>query len=354
MNRKPLIGICVGETENKIHDPKYKLLTIRVESYNRKPTDFIRFTLDKLNLNNNSVEGELLQKNENGLTWKNGVYPLPDVIYMQCRFDKKSIIPILENTSIPIFNSTFFDKIDNYNFFTRNEALKKLIPKTFLIKDYKDIENFFATNSKTILKPVKGFSGRGIVFIEKIEKDSYIAKYHLNKKSEEKIFTNIESLWRWIKESYHNDEYIIQEYITTIQKNSYPTDIRINFNRNEKGEWEVIRIFGRTALNGTHVGSKKGIHFTIFTLHSFLSKVFSEVEANEIVNKIIEIGKTICTAFENENEHMADLGVDFLLSHNKQLWLIEINTFPAPAGNDRSVTLPLEYAYYLATSKKNK
>ncbi|WP_409273469.1 YheC/YheD family protein [Neobacillus sp. SCS-31] len=348
MNRHPFVGICVGETAETIHDPNFKLLHIRLNSYNGKPVNFIKFTLDKLDLRNKSVTGDLWMGGNKEIPWKEGVYPLPQVIFMQCRFRKKSLEPFI-NKGITIFNSVFFDKIDNINFFAAHPELSPYAPETKLIKNSGEIEEFLFKREKAFLKPVNGFSGRGIVYIEKTGDGTIKANYHLNKSSEEASFPNCQELWKWINESYFQDRYVIQECIDSIRKRGMPTDIRLNMNRNEKGEWEVIRLFGRMALNGTHMGSKKGIHFFPSTLSSILSERLTKKAIENIEQKLIQLGYTICNCFEKDNEHMADLGIDFMIDQHKRIWLIEINTFPSPAGNDPSVTLPLEYARFIAT-----
>ncbi|RDU36727.1 hypothetical protein DRW41_11775 [Neobacillus piezotolerans] len=348
MNPYPFVGICVGETEETIHDPNFKLLHIRLNSYSGKPVNFIKFTLDHLDLKNKTVKGDLWVKEGEELPWKAGVYPLPQVIFMQCRFRKKSLEPFL-NKGVTIFNSVFFNKIDNINFFARHEELRPYAPETKVIKDSSQIEEFLLKREKAFLKPVNGFSGRGIVYIEKTGDGKIKANYHLNKSSEEASFPNCLELWKWIYESYCQDQYVVQECIDSIRKRGIPTDIRLNMNRNEKGEWEVIRLFGRMALNGTHMGSKKGIHFFPSTLSSILSERLTKKAIEKIEQELIELGYTICSCFEKDNEQMADLGIDFMIDQNKRIWLIEINTFPSPAGNDRSVTLPLEYARFIAT-----
>ncbi|MGW5891917.1 hypothetical protein, partial [Priestia megaterium] len=82
----PFIGICVSKVKPLFE----KLSRERLENYSGDAI-LITFHIEDLNLSKRNVKGVCWEKLGESINRKEGVYPLPDVIYLQCYVDNNVI-----------------------------------------------------------------------------------------------------------------------------------------------------------------------------------------------------------------------------------------------------------------------
>ncbi|MDE5412682.1 YheC/YheD family protein [Alkalihalobacterium chitinilyticum] len=349
---KPTLGICVGRKENKKR--KAFLLMVRrrlVEYKNNHFKDVIVFTMDKLSLSNFTVTGERFHWSNEEIMKETGTYPLPDVVYIQSEFHFDELQALEKVLPGKVFNNHFYTKYECIEILSKNNYLRPHIPETSLLGNLDDLHTYTKKFNQFYLKPVKGHSGEGIYYIELLGNGNV----NCVGKREKFIFDNCSNLVEWFQQYFQPNIYMVQEAITTKKwKEDKSTDIRLNMNKNGNGVWEVSFLVGRIAMNKVFVAAGAGNNVLIYIDH-LLKQLFSD-KSHEIIKKsIIDLGYSICKTFDKTKYNMGDLGIDLGMDNQGKLWIFEVNHLPHPFHklNDKSLTLPFEYAYFLTQKKGN-
>lgn len=342
---RPCIGICVGPTQENIRKIFHHLVKIRLAKYATNPfEDIIVFTLDGLNLSECSLTGHRALSTERGLRWVTGTYSLPNVIYVQSEFKYDELKTIEQVLPGKIFNNHFYDKMECWSILSQNLLLKPNLPKSKLLETPEDIGDYLGQFRSVYLKPILGHSGKGIIKT-KLLKNGQVERFCLN---ENKLIQSIHELYNWITTSISTDPYMVQQGIETATWKGNPTDIRLNMNKNGKGDWEVSFLVARIALNQPFV-STGSQHNVLSYIEPYLTRIFPNKDTVGLKQSIIDLGYEICRTFDGTKYHMAEFGIDIGVDPFGKLWIFEVNHLPHPFHKlpDKSLTLPFDYAYYL-------
>jgi YheC/D like ATP-grasp len=345
---QPQIGFCVSR------DYYPGLLGLVTHRLQFAPDDvaFIRFHLKDIDFDNLQVKGDKFHKDTG--EWKEGVFPIPDVVYMQCSANREDIKRIENVIGHNVFNSFIFDKWQGWNLLNNDKELRGHLPNTQLFHNNIDLINFLNKYhyKDVILKPIFGYSSEGIFRI-KFQENKKIQLFHKQGlKMEMQEFPNYTEFWNFLSLNIHYGSYIIQQSIETIKQRENVSDIRLNMNKNSKGQWEVSLLLFRVATNSSIVIP---LSISVFTLDNFMkSSIYKKEKMGDIEKSILDLGHKICHAFDKSGYHMADLGIDIGMDENGHLWIFEVNPLPYPtmgSVRDYSLTRPVEYALYLASQK---
>jgi hypothetical protein len=346
---QPLIGFCVSR------DYYPGLLGLVTQRLHFAPDDvtFIRFHLKDIDFNNLQVKGEQFQKDTRG--WIEGVFPIPDVVYMQCSANREEIKRIENVIGPKVFNSFIFDKWEGWNILNNYQELCDHLPNTQLLQNHMDLKDFLNkyNYNDVIFKPIHGYSSEGILRMKFQENNKIKLFYKQGLKMEMQEFPHSREFWHFFSLKINYGSYIIQQSIETVKFRENVSDIRLNMTRNSKGQWEVSLILFRVATNSSIVIPSS---ISAYTLDNFLkSSVYKKEKMGDIENSIINLGIKICHAFDKLGYHMADLGIDLGMDENGHLWIFEVNPLPHPTQGsvrDYSLTRPVEYAVYLVSQGK--
>lgn len=164
-------------------------------------------------------------------------------------------------------------------------------------------------------------------------------------KMKEKRFKSYEKFQDWTLPRLVPGGYILQQGIKTVKRSKNATDIRINMNRNSKGQWEVSIILVRVASNISHVIPK---FVTAYSISNFIKTLTVDKEKEaEIKKSVINVGMKVYSMLDKSGYHMADLGMNLCMEENGHVLLFEINPLPFPfrgSIQDHSLIRPIEYA----------
>jgi hypothetical protein len=347
---KPVIGICAGGRRGQQFNHVERLLGSRMERYSSVEADLIVFHLDDLNLERKSVKGLHCFKKGNSVVWERSTLRLPDAVFIQCYADPKMVSRLEQAIGKTVFNNIFFDKWECWQFLYKNPDFRPFLPFSITLESMKHLVSFSKEHGDIFIKPVSGAGGRGIVRLTVQEgKNKIRTVFHNHKKSRIRIFKEWKSIWNRFSLTPHS--HMLQKSIRTLQWNGQPTDIRLNINKNGEGAWQVSTLFFRIALNGSHVGWGRGIHYMVLD-PSWLLK--EKIIREKSLSQIADLGLSVGRWYDDSGYHMADLGIDFGLDQKGHPWIFEVNSLPSPFGppiQDQSWTTPFEYGVYLA--KKN-
>jgi hypothetical protein len=346
---QPIIGFCVS---SEYYPGLFRLVTKRIQ-FAPDDVTFIRFQMKDVDFINVQVKGEQFQKNTG--EWKAGIFPFPDVVYMQCSAKRVDIKKIENIIGPKVFNSLIFDKWLGWKLLNNYKDLREHLPNTQLLQNHRDLIDF--TNKynykDVIFKPIHGYSSEGIIRMKFQENKKIKLFYKQGLNMEMQEFPDSKEFWNYFALKINYGSYIIQQSIDTVKSRESVSDIRLNMNKNSKGQWEVSLLLFRVATNSSIVIP---LSMSVYTLDNFLnSSIYNKEKMGDIKNSIINLGLKICHAFDKSGYHMADLGIDVGMDENGHLWIFEVNPLPFPTQGsvqDYSLTRPVDYAVYLASKRK--
>jgi YheC/D like ATP-grasp len=351
--KSPSIGICVSNTK-----PGFKKLAI--ERLERYPGDInlITFHIENLNFENLQVKGVYWEKKGLEVNQKKGVFPLPNVIYLQCYVDSKVVKKIERIIGRKVFNSFIFDKWECWELLKKDNELLHHLPYTQKLEIGTNLQDFLYHNKDIFLKPIDpshAHSSKGIFRVKLQKKRNISVFYRTKTEMQKKGFRSYQEFKYWISPKISTN-YIMQKGIQIVKYEERATDIRLHMNKNGKGEWEVSTILFRVATNGSHISPG------LFILGmNYLEKMFpkgrDDMNNHAMERAIVYLGTKICNVLDQSRYHMGDLGIDLGVDQNGHIWIFEVNPlpYPYPSAQYHAFTKPIEYALYLAShSKKRK
>ena len=348
-----LLGICMSATRNRIvKGAMFNQVSERLRRFQSNNVRIILFSLEDLYLQDLHVTGFYFDNKSR--VWKKKMFPIPDVIYMRCGVDKLRLRKMEQVIGRKVFNNFFYDKWQGWNLLAGSDLLRHHLPDTRLVKNEMDLQQMLKKFKDVFLKPISGYGGMGIAHALLKEEGNIQVIYQNKEHTSFKTFEDCKTLWNWIHAKLSPNPYIAQQGIHTFPWKEKPTDIRLNMNKNGKGEWQVTALFSRIALNGSHIGGDRGIQYMPLDIRELLSEMFYDDDDRvEYMEKyIVELGFKICKVLDDSGYHIADIGIDLGIDECGRLWTFEVNPSPCPFGppiEDLSWTMPFEYALYLAS-----
>ncbi|CAH0314509.1 YheC/YheD family protein [Priestia megaterium] len=345
-HENPVIGICVS----KLKPVFQRLVEKRLERYTNDIT-VIKFYIDDLDFKNRKIKGIALKKKEEKIHEIQGVFPLPNVIYLQCHVEPKIVRKIEGLIGRKVFNNFIFDKWEYWEILRKDDALNPYLPYTQKLEHKTMLQHLLYAYKDIFLKPVDhrhGHGSRGVFRVKRKEGLLIEVTYREKESIQRKSFESYEKFQDWISPKL-SKTYIIQQSIQTITCYQKATDIRLNMNKNSQGQWEVSLLLLRVASNDSHITQK------VLTAQPIknLTKMFpsnKNIDKVSIEETLVNIGFKICHSLDKSGHHMADLGIDLGIDEHGHVWIFEVNSLPHPLKGvlDHSLTRPIEYSAYLA------
>ncbi|RIX50126.1 hypothetical protein D3P08_21500 [Paenibacillus nanensis] len=329
--------------------PRHDLIQARLLRYGSDDVDFIRFGPNDILFSSREVSGykAKIDRVRGKVSWIWGMYPVPDVIYLDGRVEQEMVQRMVQLIGKNVFNSFTFDKLEGHELLRQDPLLSRHLPDACSVYAGEglnpDVDHFLRRHREVYVKPADGASGKG-VFVVRLGEDGQV---HVSSFEQgEKAYPN---LWEWLPKLKPGWPYIMQQSITTVRWYGLPTDIRLNMCKNGEGKWEEAFLMSRAALSGDYIRLN---HYRMLLRRDF-PDLFMRIKksSEEIEAEILKVGHRICGFFDESGHHMADLGIDLGIDGSGKVWIFEVNPLPYPytmAFGDMSLIRPLEYARFLA------
>ncbi len=367
----PIIGILTSHIPNKQeYDPKsIQAELIYLSNVGKTIASQIYvFTPHSINWANNTVRGYTYsQTMPNKGVWISNIYPLPDVVYNRIASRTTESRKITRSTKerlkklpyLKFFNPSFLNKWKVYQMLITEPELEPFLPETMQLT-LENLEEMLKRYRVVYLKPNNGSLGRGII---KVRRDkSGVLHYIVHRRGRYKGKANdVSELIRKTKGARRNKAYIVQEGIKLANYKGSPFDIRIIFQKNFQGEWQIGKKFVRVAPRGSSISnlSSGGRVERSKKVFSYLYKSQNLIKAKNI--EIKELCKKIASTLEKASDEIyGELGLDIGVDKNGKPWLIEVNSKPRKTTETEfskgivrnSFRRPLQYGIYLAGFNK--
>ncbi|MBM7573296.1 YheC/YheD family protein [Aquibacillus albus] len=230
----------------------------------------------------------------------------------------------------PINTNVYFDK--NRLYFNKWEMYKLLAPYDFPFHipytnyfSQLTLNEFTYRKKSFYIKPVDTWSGIRITLVNPVN-SGFVLKYP-NGSGE--FFPNHEMLTQYLTQQYTNTHAIIQDHAPILTFDNRAFDIRVHVQRDENGNWlhagDLIRIGGNESIVSNLFSNGGGVVETDFVL----KKLFPSFHANMIKENLATSALGIAHLLDYYYAFI-DIGVDFGIDLEGELWLLEVNT------NDRN------------------
>jgi hypothetical protein len=311
--------------------------------------DFFYFTPGMVNIKQQKILGKVYKNGQ----WIEKEFPFPDVIYNASYpvSDKAEEIFDYLFERIPFTSHSIGNKLTVYNRIKQAKEFKQYLIPFFKLSNVQIFYDMINSYEKVIIKPLTGHQGGSVVFIEKDGVDHYkINDAGLVSSMFEKQLLNM------ISHKIHEQDYLVQQFISSQTKTGHVFDFRLHVQKNGEGEWVITSIYPRIGRLGTITSNMGSGGYSTYL------DIFLKTEFGDYWYDIKRYLERFAISFSNHFDSLYDceldeLGIDVGIDANQKLWLFEVNWRPGPP-NIYSVELDVAkntilYAKYLADKNKH-
>lgn len=316
----PVIGFLLSNTKAELE----KLLEDfddYVHSYDEINGLVIAFSSDSINTKNKTIKGYYYDPDAKDLQdcWKEGVFPYPSALY------RRTLIPSKLNAELhavigkdKIFNAKYYHKWTLYRKLKKHSLIKKYLPETYSLTNKSVVIKMLNKHASVYLKPITGTYGYGII---KIERTS--SGYQVVERSGKVVpLITRRDVSRYISMNLKTKYYIAQQDVGNKQ-NFRNIDFRAVVQKNKYKKWECTALIARYGKkNKIYTNDPSDVTLCSSALQSMFHLYDEELQwkIQEINTICKEIGKTF-----DQYGHYADLGIDFTVDKDMNVWILEIN-----------------------------
>ena len=309
--------------------------------------NFFYFTAGKVNIKQQKILGKAY---ENG-RWIEKEFPFPDVIYNASYpvGDKAERIVDYLFDRIPFTSHSIGDKLTVYNRIKKAKEFEQYLIPFYELADVQIFFDMIQRYEKVFIKPLTGHQGEGVVFIEKDGVDHY-------KINDAGLvsYINEKQLLHLISHKIQEQDYLVQQFISSQTKSGHVFDFRLHVQKNGEGKWVITSIYPRIGRLGS-ITSNMGSYS--ICLDIFLKTEFAD-SWYDIQMDLEQLAISFSNHFDSlYDSELDELGIDVGIDAKQKLWIFEVNWRP---GSPIIFNIGLNvakntilYAKYLADTNKH-
>lgn len=323
-------------------------------------------TVKNLLLTRSNLNGYVY--NEESESWLPRLLPFPDIIYNRIPQREDEMLPAVKqkiaacqkHPRVKLFNPSFFNKWEMFEWLRDSKFTKPFIPTTRKLMSLSSLGRLMEKHSYIYLKPESGKAGKGIMTIKyQAEKElPYRLKIQESKKSSTYSCSSITKLWSRIQKESGGEAYIAQQGIKLASFNDRQYDLRVLVQKNSRGQWDITGIGARIAGSSsitTHV-PRGGM---IEDPEKLLVYTFNEDHARKLLIKARNTAVLIAKQIERASKYLlGEMSMDLGIDSEGSIWFFEANSkpmkFDEPHIRQKSLERIFHYSSYLARKKSSK
>lgn len=291
--------------------------------------------------------------------------PFPDIIYNRIPQREDEMTPAVrgkinacrKHARVAIFNPSFFNKWDLFEWLRRSKTTKPFIPSTRRLMSVSGLDKMMRRHVYLYLKPESGKAGKGIMTVRVHGEKSlpYRLKIQEEKRSSTYNCASIQKLWARIQKQSGGDAYIAQQGIQLASFHDRRFDLRALVQKNRRGIWEVTgmgaRIAGASSIT-THVPRGGRIDDP----EKLLTYSFNAERAHMLLQKAKTTALLIARQIERASgQRLGEMSMDLGIDSNGNLWFFEANSkpmkFDEPHIRQKSLERIFQYSAFLVRKK---
>ena len=244
----------------------------------------------------------------------------------------------------------FINKWEMYKLLTLHSIKNIQIPETRLFaKD--SLASMLTDYPLLYIKPIATWGGKDI---STVRKNGSFFEWAIQGR-EVVVFKGFEETYDQMDQFYHDKNAIIQRGIPAIYYDGRPFDIRSHLYKEMDGSWtyagDLIRIGGKGSLV-SNIGISNG---SVKPVDEFIPLLFLKQDHHFSKEILKTVSFEICKILD-QYHFFTEVGLDFALDQNGNLWSIEVNTDDLKGGPDPELfsLLPDQSAYERIVNHKAK
>lgn len=361
MNRsRKNLGIMICETRGPLPFPEksfFKKLCIMGRKYGI--TVFV-FSPTWVQLDLGTVPGYTYSKSG----WECSHFPIPSLIYDRCCYPnaqkyfqvRRAIERFTQTQPVTYLGRGLKGKWDIHQILDTNDEIRQFLPPTQLYINKESLYAWLqANNNEAFLKPSGGSQGKSTLYVQMMADKLRIRGRNKNNEPFERTFRQIELGLHFIHCLIGPRIFIMQPYLQLNSRDEEPFDIRSLVQKDGNGKWHMTGMAVRKGQVGTLTSNLHG-GGQAESLIPFLEKEFDKSMADSFVQSMRSLSDQIPDLLEQSHGRLVELGIDFGIDRNGQLWVLEVNSKPGRSVfiriKDRetamkSIENPIAYAHYL-------
>lgn len=296
--------------------------------------------------------------------WDDAIFPIPTYIYDRCFYSSDEVLkkysPIVNwlknRRDIYFIGHGLPNKWKIYNSLSSHSKLKYYIPATSKAESSEEIFSALNKHKRIILKPEHGSQGRGIISLA-LKGKQIEFQTHRHKNVIHKIFSKKEPLNKWLKQLLSAHSYLIQEYLSLVDEDKRPFDIRILLQKGQDNNWHELGRGVRKGQEGQIISNLHGGG----DAHSF-SEWLDSVDHNQqelLLDDIQTIITHLPETLEESFGPLFELGVDLGVAKDGSIWVLDSNSKPGhktilqtnEGVENKLYSAPLEYCKHIALQR---
>ena len=274
------------------------------------------FTPEGIDMENDKVSGVTLRENE----LKEITVRIPRIINNSPYKHDGGFIHNYLDKHAHLMYKPFGGKMREYRHFQQEGTLKDILIPSTRIKNIDHVRDFLNNNNKAVFKPLYGDKGKRIFSLEK-DNGGYIYDDGID------TYT-IDDFKLFYGKCIRGQRLLMTKYIHSKTSKEHPFDIRITFEKNDKGRWIVSQQYARIGLNDSLTSNLSTGGATV-SYGKFVKGEYGK-EKREYINKQ---RKRIIRHLPEVVEKMVDfeinsIGADLGIDSDGKIYLFEVNSYP--------------------------
>lgn len=317
------------------------------------------FSMEEVDWNRKIVKAMVFE----GSKWRSSILPLPEVMYDRCFGDyghkyAREFRERLGDNYHVVNSMPKLAKLETMDALSKNKNLIKVLPKTIVYHQSKDIEDMVNKCDSVYLKPDALYKGKGIYRISKECNKGYKVEHRNDDENEVIYLKSLDKIENMICEyAKAGGGYLVQTEIKKASYHNQPFDFRLLYQKDYEGIWQPTGIAVRMGAPGSIITSPRS-GGAVVDFPTLLKEVFHEdihIKGG-LYEEVITIGREVAETIEREFGDCVELGLDMTIDIYGKVWIIEVNGKPLKVSlkrlNDPELMVqcycrPVEYAVFL-------
>lgn len=357
---RPLIGILTtANRQGGFSGNRQNFQDLTVASYRLGGLVFV-FTPEGIDEKRRRIHG--FRYSPQKRRWLKVEMPFPDVVYNRIPRRADEHRPHVQQAKerlqrqygIPLFNPSFFNKWDLYQWLHSKPELAPHLPMTARFS-FSSLQEMARQFDAVYLKPIHGKAGIHFYKIVRLP-SGFQLTHQLYGHRKRTVVPNWGTLRHYLAPVLKKP-YIIQQAIPLATFQGRPFDLRLLVQKNGSGQWAIsgigARMAGPQAIT-THVPQGG----TIIHPETALNACFGPQKTAQIFESVRRLAIQIAQALEHQYGLLGELSMDIGIDRSGHPWFFEANAkpmkFDEPHIRKMSIRRFFEYCHYLSQTKKKE
>ncbi|NOU92310.1 YheC/YheD family protein [Paenibacillus sp. LMG 31456] len=317
--------------------------------------------------------------------WLRLYCPFPDVVYDRCFFSTKQQYNEHRTTvrrlreqhrSVLFLGYGLRGKWEVQHMLEQDGRFNSHLPRTETMRSLRSVVDWLNASGEVLLKPQSGSQGRGVLLVQRCGTNAAVARASAGatppaftvrgrdarNRHVERGFADAPTLLRWLRRFTAQRSYLLQQYLLLQTRTGDAYDVRSLVQKDGAGRWQVTGMAVRRGQGGSLTSNLHGGGI-VESAGPFLTQQFDADKASSIVSKLHELSTLIPTALEKYHGRLAELGIDFGIDNEGNIWILEVNSKPGRSiftylqdnqARLNALTHPIRYARYLLQTTRHR